>query len=339
MADTRTEITEIVTGLGLFGFRDIERALAARPRFILNVDDAVYDRLDAAFAAGAHDRVFRTAYDNGAVFARADDGLRGRPPWVVEWKGPHRPPAYEQIPADLRVDHVYLLSCKYGSNILHNASPWHVFDRALSERATQAGDWFAAVAPESFQEFYALVRRHVSDATLPDRVAELAPDHRQRLKAALKGHWPAALRDDWRLVASEIARASAERLLAAAPSRREREEFLWRVLRLQAAPYFVLGAGLDDEPLRYRVGTPWDFRNRFDLRSFDMWGDHVGQPTVRWRADLADRVTDRERVVEGHVEVRWSHGKFAGVPEAKIYLDTPHHQVAGYEPLDASSGS
>ena len=39
-------------------------------------------------------------------------------------------------------------------------------------------------------------------------------------------------------------------------------------------------------------------------------------------------------MIEGHVEVRWSHGKFAGVPEAKIYLDTPHHEVAGYEPID-----
>jgi len=222
MPDTRTEITEIVTGLGLFGFRDIERALAARPRFILNVDDAVYDRLDRAFAGGDHDRAFHTAYDNGAVFARADDGLRGRPPWIVEWKGPHRPPAYEQIPADLRVDHVYLLSCKYGSNILHNASPWHVFDRALSERAKQSGDWFASVAPESFQDFYAEVRAYVDDPTLPDRVADLAPDHRQRLKAALKGHWPAPLRTDWQLVAFEIARASAARLLEAAPGRRAR---------------------------------------------------------------------------------------------------------------------
>jgi hypothetical protein len=337
MADTRTEITEIMTGLGLFGFRDLERALAARPRFILNVDNEVYDRLDEAYVAGQHVAAFSTAYDNGAVFARADEGLRGRPPWQVEWKGPHRPPAYEQIPADLRVDHVYLLSCKYGSNILHNASPWHVFDRALAERAKQSGDWFAEVAPESFQEFYAAVRTHVGDAVLPERAADLEADHRQLLKAALKGQWPAALRSDWQLVAFEVARASAARLLSAASGRREREEFLWRVLRLQAAPYFVLGAGLDDEPLRYRVGTPWDFRNQYELRSFDMWGEHAGQPTVRWRADLHDRERG-ERVIEGHVEVRWSHGKFAGVPEAKIYLDTPHHDVAGYEPLAGSSG-
>ena len=93
MGTLRTEISEIVTGLALFGFRDLGRALAARPRFITNVDDAVYDRLDAAFAAGSESDLFTTAWDNGCLFARADDGLRGRPPWVVEWKGPHRPPS------------------------------------------------------------------------------------------------------------------------------------------------------------------------------------------------------------------------------------------------------
>lgn len=337
MADTRTEISEILTGLGLFGFRDLERALAARPRFIVNVDDDVYDRLDAAFASGSHAEVFRTAWHNGAVFARADDGLRGRPPWLVEWKGSHRPPAYEQIPADLRVDHVYLISCKYGSNILHNASPWHVFDRALSERSKQSGDWFAEVAPESFQEFYAEVRRHVGDPTLPDQVAALEPDHRASLRTALKGRWAPELRPDWELVAFEIARASAARLLEQAAGRRAREELLWRLLRLQAAPYFVLGADIHDSPLRYRVSTPWDFRNRFSLRSFDMWGELAGQPTVRWRADVTDRVDRSRRIVEGHIEIRWSHGKFAGVPEAKVYLDTPHHRVAGYEPIDPGS--
>jgi hypothetical protein len=34
--------------------------------------------------------------------------------------------------------------------------------------------------------------------------------------------------------------------------------------------------------------------------------------------------------VDGHVEVRWSHGRFCGPPEAKVYLDTPHQAVPGY---------
>ena len=337
MADIRTEISEIVTGLGLFGFRDLDRALAARPRFIVNVDDAVYDRLDAAYAEGGHEAVFRTAWDNGCVFSRADDGLRGRPPWLVEWKGPHRPPAYEQIPADLRVDHVYLISCKYGSNILHNASPWHVFDLGLAERTKRTGDWFAEVAPQSYQELYAASVAHLDMKGLPVRVTDLDTNQRKALRSRLRGRWPAELRGDWEIVAFEIARASATRLRERASTPAAREEFLWRLLRLQAAPYYVLGTDLRDEPLRYRVTTPWDFRTRFKLRSFDSWGEHAGQPTVRWRADVTDRVNGAKRVVEGHVEVRWSHGKFAGAPEAKVYLDTPHHEVAGYEPIDAGS--
>ena len=336
MADIRTEISEIVTGLGLFGFRDLARALAARPRFIVNVGDTVYDRLDTAFANDEHATVFSTAWENGCVFSRADDGLRGRAPWLVEWKGPHRPPAYEQIPADLRVDHVYLISCKYGSNILHNASPWHVFDRTLSERAKNTADWYAEVAPQSYQELYTEVRSHTGLSGLPDLVTQLSTDHRKQLRSRLRGRWPKELRSDWELVAFEIARASAERLLERAKTRADREEFLWRLLRLQAAPYYVLGADLRDNSLRYRVTTPWDFRTRFRLRSFDTWGEHAGQPTVRWRADITDRETGAARIVEGHVEVRWSHGKFGGAPEAKVYLDTPHHQVAGYQPIESS---
>ena len=191
MGTVRTEISEIVTGLALFGFRDLERALAARPRFITNVDDSVYDRLDAAFAAGSDADLFHMAWDNGRRFARAEDGLRGRPPWLVEWKGPHRPPAYEQIPADLRVDHVYLISCKYGSNILMNASPWHLFDRSLADRRTERSDWYLEVAPEAYQELYAATRLSIDSRRLPDLAVDLGREERELIKRSVGRAWPA----------------------------------------------------------------------------------------------------------------------------------------------------
>jgi hypothetical protein len=51
---------------------------------------------------------------------------------------------------------------------------------------------------------------------------------------------------------------------------------------------------------------------------------------VDWLAAVADRETAAPREVRGHVEVRWSHGRFCGFPEAKVYLDTPHREVPGY---------
>ena len=48
---------------------------------------------------------------------------------------------------------------------------------------------------------------------------------------------------------------------------------------------------------------------------------------------MAERATGPDRTVKGHVEIRWSHGRFSGNPEAKVYLDTPHAAVPGYHPL------
>jgi hypothetical protein len=54
---------------------------------------------------------------------------------------------------------------------------------------------------------------------------------------------------------------------------------------------------------------------------------------VGWLATVRERATGQLQEVSGHVEVRWSHGRFGGLPEAKGYLDTSHHLVPGYFPL------
>jgi len=338
MAAIRTEITEVVTGLAMLGYNSLERALSVRPRAVVNVSDENFDRIEAAWVEGDHAREFETAWQNGWIFARSEDGLRGRPPWLLEWKGPHKPPGYEQVPADLRIDHVYLVSCKYGSNILHNVSPSHLFDRALAERRVERGsDWFETSAPEAYQDFYATVLDDIGSAGagLPASVLDLDPEHRSAIKAALpkRGRLPDKSQHAYESFALAVAQQSTERWLAHLDTRSRKEEMLWRLLRLQAAPYFVLGATTSGDPLRYRVGTPWDFRNRFEVRAFDVWPDAAGQPLVRWRADIIDRTTTGRQAVEGHVEIRWTHGRFGGAPEAKVHLDTHPHEVSGYFPL------
>jgi hypothetical protein len=333
MPDLRTEISEIVTGLAMLGFRDLDQVLAAAPQAVRNVGPEQFDRLRAARADGAHDRLFTTAWDNGVVFARSEEGLRGRPVWRLEWKGGHKPPGYEQIPADLRVDHVYLVSCKYGSSILHNVAPAHLFDRRLADRRRGAAiaDWYADVAPEAYQELYSTCCAAIGQDGLPSVVTALDATHREVLKPLLRGRaWPGDVDQVYREFSHAVALRSVERWKASLADARAREEMVWRLLRLQAAPYFVLGAAGDGTPLRYRVDTPWDFRTRHRVRSFDSWPDAAGQPLVRWRADVDDVATGDARVVSGHVEIRWSHGRFSGAPEAKVHLDTHPHEVAGY---------
>lgn len=333
MASLRTEITEIVTGLGMLGFESVDEALTARPSAMVGVEARHYDKLASARADGRYQLQFEETWANGVAFAAAEDGLRERQPRRVEWKGPHRLPGYEQVPADLRVDFVYLVSCKYGSRLLHNVSPSHLFDRLLAQRHGERGDWYARVAPDEYQELYQACREYLGDSALPATIRELDRHGRDRLREAFQGAWPEPLVEPYRWFAIAVSRVSAERWLKALDSRARREETLWRLLRLQPAPYFVLGTDTSREPLRYRVDTPWDFRMRYRFKSLDAWPEARGQSVVCWRADLVEVSTGAPIHVDGHVEVRWSHGRFKGSPEAKVYLDTPHLNTAGYTVL------
>ena len=356
MADLRTELTEIVTGLGTLGFADVHHAVAAAPRALVGVDPAVLGRVGDHLDDPVLGPLARVAFTNGATFLAATEGLRGRVPHRVEWKGPHKPPGFETVPADLRIDHVYLVSCKYGSDILHNVSPAHLIDRHLAQkRSPTTVDWFTEVAPEAYGDLY---RRTVawSGLDLPPEVTQLDRDQRTSLRRALpKGTWPDDLAQEYWSFVGEVAEATAKRWQGALAVPAQREEMVWRLLRLQSAPYFVLGQSRSGEPLRYRVDTPWDFRRRYALESFVVFAEPAGQAVVGWRAEVrvrSDAIDDERpgsggpslealpfepaedrRAVEGRVELRWSHGKFSGNPEAKVYLTTPPHDVPGYTQL------
>jgi hypothetical protein len=334
MPALRTEITEIVTGLAIFGYPDLEHALSVEPPAFKNVPRSTYRELRAEFASGSHDALFRRAWENGFRFARSDEGLRGRTPWMVEWKGPHRPPGYDRIPADLRVDHVFLVSCKFGSNILMNSSPSNLFDRLLADRQDEPTDWFGEIAPESYQSLFEVCRDLV-DAPLPDHVSDLTQEHRDVLKGGLPRRLQGEAQRVYLEFVSDVAERSAARWREGLASRSVAEAAVWRLLRLESAPYFVLGESAEGHPIAHRVVTPGDLRRTHRFRGLEVSpAAGRGQPIVDWEAQFIDQSFGREVSARGHVEVRWSHGKFAQVPEAKVYLDSPHRLVPGYVPLD-----
>jgi hypothetical protein len=330
MADLRTTITEVVTGLGMLGFDDVDAALAARPEAIVNVEPDVYDELQRAAKERLHADVFTAAVMNGQSFLDARDALRGRTPMLIEWKGAHRAPGDEVVPADLRVDHVYLVSCKYLSRIVVNASPHHLFERLLAGgHGQRGGDWFRTVAPAEHDTLYAAVRA-TAETAMPEDVTALDRSERRALADRLRAGWPPGVADRYQALVDRTAEESAQRWRTAIGT--NAEAMLWRLLRIGSAPYFVLGASPAGF-LRLRIATPWDWREAFELRGFEVDPRAGGQPIVAWRAVVRPRATREDRVIEGHVEVRWSHGRFSGPPEAKVYLDTPHADVPGYFPL------
>jgi len=332
MPGALTEITEIVTALGTL-VPDLPTAMNTRPERLRNVSDGVWNQVVVAYEGGAQQRLFDTAFANGAAFLHADDGLRWRAPNLVEWKGPHRPPGDDVIPADIRIDHVYQVSCKYLSKILQNPGPARLFDRLLVGEQRTSADWFGVVAPSEYQAFYSSARTYV-DSSLPELVADLSSEQRTMLRDGLRARaLPEPLRACWAALCAEVARESSARWNANLTTKSARLRFFWRLLRIGDAPYFILGA-TSSSHIRLRVASAWDWMQEYELLRLDIAPKMSGQPEVSWLGVVRERATGAALEVAGHVEIRWSHGRFRGSPEAKLYLDTPHPDVPGFYQLE-----
>ncbi len=337
MPDDRTIATELGTALGTLPYPDPASALSSRPDQ-LHVGAADWDHLEGVHRSGRYANELATAFANGRALLEAADGLRHRTPLTIEWTGGRRPPGDEVAPIDLRIDHVYLVSCKYESDILANASPGRLFEGLLATQGGwDRGDWYDAVAPDQLAALYRACLAATGLSGYPPSPSACSRDQLGTLRRALSGRaYPdAASRSAYADLCRTVSEASARRWTdQMAASGVGAEGMLWRLLRIGSAPYFVLGNDRrSGAPVRYRIASPWDWRALFELEEFTVTPSEAGQPRVDWACTYRSREGGNTSIVAGHVEIRWSHGRFAQPPEAKVYLDTPMAVLPGYHPL------
>jgi hypothetical protein len=171
---------------------DLPSLIRRRPAVFTNLTGPDWDQLAELWLSAVYESDFVSGFLNGNAFFRASDALRGRRPRSIEWTGGRRPPGDEVVPSDLRVDHVYLVSCKYLSRILHNPSPARLVEGPLTQvRVDDRSDWYQRVAPVEYQELYEACVDAVEGPPLPPLATDLAPVQRRRLADALRAGWPA----------------------------------------------------------------------------------------------------------------------------------------------------
>jgi len=333
MSKQLTLITEIGTGLGMIPGLELHEAFnSGVPEQFVGVDEATWASLREWWLEGSHAQNFANAFEDGRYFLESDLGLRRRAPLTIEWKGPHRSPEDDPLPADLRIDSVFIVSCKNLSKVLLNPSPAALFRSALRHPELGGHDWYEEIAPAELSDLYTAAVRVLALTDFPASPSELTREHRDILKKRLVRNWPISVTQEVTAFITAVSTRSAELLNSTLATKRDRERFYWRLLRIHSAPYFILGRQ-PSGPTRLRVLTPWDFRRRFEFDGLQVWPASAGQPQVQWLASFTDLESKASRETTGHFEIRWSHGRFCGAPESKIYLDTPHEDACGYEQI------
>jgi len=322
----KTKVTEAVTAVAMAGeHAALTDAMAADgPPPVQNLTAGDWEAIARAYAHGQLRREFETAFANGRHFFEAE--LAGAKPKTIEWRGGKRTLYHHDIPVDISVNSVYLVSCKYNSKVLRNPSPHALFDEALVSRS-RGKDWYQEVAPKEYRALYRACVQAAGLDDMPNDPGKLTREQRSQLKRAFPRRLPAELEGPYRSMARAVAAESARRWSESL--RGGERDMLLRLLRISAVDYFMLGMHRG-KPRRLKLVNSADWNARYSVVSFTAAPDEAAlQPQVNWEAVV--REGKAQHTVKGHVEVRWSHGKFCGNPEAKVYLDTPAEDVPGYE--------
>ncbi len=340
MPDDRTIVTELGTALGTLPYADRRVRPWPRPGQ-LRVDRRIWDHLDAVHRV----RPLRV---------RAGHGLRQRPGPAGGGRRAARPyPAHHRVDrraAASRATRWPPSTCGSTTSTWSAASTsrtswptpppagsstacWPPRDRgtgatgtrrspptscAALYRAVPGGDRADRLPPDAFGVQSGAARDACAG---PSPVAPTPTPPRGRLRRAVpdgqRGVGPAVVRDG-----GGIGRRARGHAVAAAPDRQR------PLLRPGQRPADRRAGPLPD---RQPVGLAGR------LRAGGVRRRPRRRPASRGSTGRARYRTARGRHGRprsaGHVEIRWSHGRFAQPPEAKVYLDTPMADLPGYHPL------
>jgi hypothetical protein len=204
---------------------------------------------------------------------------------------------------------------------------------------TRGEHWFQKCAPAEYQAYFEACHgpaatgfptaKQWDDARLPKEKRKLfakkakAVFKSPEVKAAYK-----ALCEKVATVSAEMVNAKIEEAKKNNPPKTKLHEVLksavWEIFRINSEAYFLCGTEKTiEKPKRERPfvvrmpGKP-EWSKRFSIRSVVATAKVAGQPEIQVDFTFEDSELGA-CVFSVKYEIRWSHGKFNGCPESKIY--------------------
>ena len=253
----------------------------------------------------------------------------------LRWSGPQQQAATTSASKDIIAANIPI-SVKNESNVVLNPSPYNLFITIPSGQmpAAQADNWYITADPNGIGELYRFAREN-SRLDLPEEypifehaVHRDCRDDFQSEISQFRGEVKAEFQRIYQGMCRRVALYSAQMFnenYSSAMSTNRRSSLLENLVkqffRINSVTYIL--AGLDRRKafaLEIPDLTAW----KQDWRLVEV----IARPDLTRRQSvvnitvIVERKTDKERFsMNYHVEIRWSHGKFCGNPEAKLYKE------------------
>jgi tRNA A-37 threonylcarbamoyl transferase component Bud32 len=349
MPTPKTECTELSVGFGLLGLDPLRVSASQIGSYWVDTLSArKFSEFTRKFSA--EESYYRRFFAIGVNLCHSHKLFKNTNITTVRWEGPQQQASSVTIPIDLIAANTPV-SVKADSNIVCNRSPHILFvsDPGGTLSPARSENWYTVVALNMYQSLYDLVHGMVG-LNLPVSVVEYHQTvrgvGRKRLGKAIQALSDADIDQFNQLYTSfchEVAHQSAElfnrtlnQSLAGPIKNSITENIIRRFFRLGDSEYVLCGLdGNDDFGVTVPALTAWK-RGGWSFKRLIARPDLLrGQSVVNFELVIEERDKRKEHCFPFHAEVRWSHGKFAGNPEAKLYKEFAWTDVPFFQQIYA----
>jgi hypothetical protein len=251
---------------------------------------------------------------------------------TVSWTGSNSQ-GVNHVAKDLDVSGLLRISVKENADVFRNASATNVLEKipsGITPDNSQGDDWFIKLAENEFQQYYEAcsgpefneingVRDFYENRDKQGRKPfgnHVAALHKQKNSAVLIAY---------KLFCESVSRNAAgtfnKNLRATIDSGEMRNIFRFMVeyyFRINGVKHVLAGTD-KGEPFAVEVPDNQEWSRKYECKDINAIERLVGQPEVMLNFKFLNKETKKEFDFPIRIELRWSHGKFCGNPEAKLY--------------------
>lgn len=345
----QTLFSELCVGIAIAGLNHLDDT------WLGHIGNA--DRTDADIYMSHLGERLKTSTGTRSVAALAQAGseirswLRSQsiPKYSVIWTGKSSAGSIATVAKDLEITPInWRVSVKENANVFINGSPVTIFKNLPSTGGiggkAKSEDWFTTVAPDELNDYFIACggEKRTGYKTVFDYYASADKAARKAFGKHVSGLMKAedirALKT-YAIFCEKVSSGSAKVFNAnlAATLRSKKglhalKAIFYYFFKLNSVQYILAGTEKGD-PFAVVMLPGNTLEERFDFLDIKAKPKKAGQPEVLLEFTFKEKATKQIFPISIKVEVRWSHGKFCGNPEAKVYKLWSYAELPWSQPI------
>lgn len=324
MSSNKTMATEISVALGLSGYDFTEESMLK----IKNVTKEVSSEIMNFSSMNKKNLQLCIKFHNLGLSIRNKDTFVGEK--EIEWTGNSKistgiSMAQDLIESSGNFNIAY--SIKQDSKVVSNSSPGRLekIMSGMNIHGSRYENWFQKIAPNEYQDFYEACdgekftgfktvlewdkakKSETNKKAFRDYVANKIknnPYAKEKYKIFCKA------------VSENTANIYNQYLIG--KNSNELKSIFWNFFRMDSNQYILCGTE-KRKNFAVKVDSVKEIDRKYKIKSIQAFAKVAGQPEVIISFCIAD--AEKTYTFNMRIELRWSHGKFCGNPEAKIYKE------------------